>query len=52
MTLFDGLRTRMERRARYVRTVHELEALSHDTARDLNIAPGDARRIARQAVYG
>lgn len=51
MTLFDTLRSRMERRARYRRTVHALEAMGADVHRDLNIAPEDIHRIARHAVY-
>lgn len=52
MTLFSGLRTRVEQHARYRRTLHELETMPENTARDLDIAPSDVRRIARQAVYG
>lgn len=52
MTLIDSFRSRMERRARYRRTVYELEAMGAEVQRDLNIAPGDIRRIARHAVYG
>lgn len=52
MALFDTLRNRMGRRARYLRTVQELEAMGSGVQRDLNIAPEDIRRIARHAVYG
>lgn len=40
------------KRAAYLRTVHELETMPLDVALDLDIYRGDARRIARAAVYG
>jgi uncharacterized protein YjiS (DUF1127 family) len=52
MSLFSEIRTSMQKRAKYRATVRELESLDGTVARDLDIAPGDIRRIARQAVYG
>ena len=48
MNILNGLK----KRAAFYRTVRELETLSPDVARDLNIYPGDARSIAYQTVYG
>ena len=50
--LFSTLRDTIEKRARYRHTVAELRALPLDVALDLDIYPGDAERIAAQAVYG
>ena len=50
--LFSTLRDTFEKRARYHRTVAELRALPLDIALDLDIYPGDAERLAAQAVYG
>ena len=50
--LLNQLQDALKKRAAYVRTKAELEALPLDTALDLDIYPGDAERIARQAVYG
>ena len=51
-TLFDKLALRIRKHAEYRRTVDALEKLPLDVALDLDIFPGDARRIARRAVYG
>lgn len=54
--MFDyiqSLRIALDRHARYVRTRREIEALPTEFAvEDLGIYPGDADRIAREAVYG
>jgi hypothetical protein len=50
--LVTRIRQIAEKRARYQRTVAELKALPLDVALDLDIYPGDAERIARDAVYG
>ncbi|MCR8549680.1 hypothetical protein M4578_17765 [Salipiger sp. P9] len=50
--LYQSLKARLGRRARYRRTLRELRALPLDTALDLDIYRGDARRIASEAVYG
>ncbi len=53
MTSFmTRIRAAMERRRRYNRTVREIARLPLDTALDLDLHCGDARRIARRAVYG
>ena len=38
--------------AEYRRIVNEIEGMSVREANDLGIAPSDARRIAREAIYG
>ncbi len=52
MTLFENLADRARKRALYRQTVAELQALPTDTALDLDIYQGDAKKIARRAVYG
>jgi hypothetical protein len=52
MTVIEQLKSAAAKRAAYHRTVAELEAMPLEVALDLNIYRGDARRIARQAVYG
>lgn len=52
MTVFSHFRSAVQRRAAYRRTRNELRKLPLDVALDLDIYPGDADRIARQAVYG
>ena len=42
----------LKKRAMYARTVRELRNLPTDTALDLDIYPGDAKRLAQRAVYG
>jgi uncharacterized protein YjiS (DUF1127 family) len=50
--LMTRIRETARRRARYVRTVHELRTMPLDVALDLDLDRADARRIARAAVYG
>lgn len=51
--LFTDLRVAAQKRAAYNRTVAELSAVSPQLAlEDLGFFPGDARAMARQAVYG
>ncbi|MBP1805984.1 hypothetical protein [Rubellimicrobium aerolatum] len=52
MTLFTRLRSAMEKRAAYRRTLAELRGVPSYLADDLAIYPGDAERLAHQAVYG
>ena len=53
MTSFvTQLRNAAAKRSAYHRTVAEISALPLNTALDLDIYPGDARKIARKAVYG
>jgi hypothetical protein len=47
-SIMNHLRTR----AAYRRTVTELRSLPLDTALDLDLYHGDAKTIARRAVYG
>ncbi len=52
MTLFTQLRAAVRKRAAYARTLHELRGIPEALAEDTGIYPGDARRLARKAVYG
>lgn len=52
MSLFTHLRAAVRRHAEYQRTLSELRAIPAAMAEDIGIFPGDARRIARSAVYG
>ncbi|MEM1386920.1 MAG: hypothetical protein AAF748_01890 [Pseudomonadota bacterium] len=52
MTFFNRLRDAQAKRRLYNQTVAELESMPRDVALDLGIAQEDARRIAREAVYG
>lgn len=52
MTLIHDIQTRLAKRRAYLRTRNEIANLPLDVALDLDIYPGDADRIARQAVYG
>ena len=52
MSLITHLRSAMEKRAAYRRTLNELRGIPAHLADDLNLQPGDAERLARQAVYG
>lgn len=51
-TMFDRFATSMRKRADYRRTVAAIQSLPLRVALDLDIFPGDAQRIARNAVYG
>ena len=46
------IRAAAARRRRYNQTVREIETMPIDVALDLDLYRGDARRIARRAVYG
>lgn len=52
MSLITSLRTAARKRAAYRRTLFELRGLDPALAEDVAIYPGDARRLAREAVYG
>lgn len=52
MPLFSRIRDAARKRAAYRRTVHELRGIPASLAEDLNIYPGDSKRLAREAVYG
>ncbi|MFV0360138.1 hypothetical protein [Tropicimonas sp.] len=51
MTLIETIREIVARRTRYNRTVRAIENMPLDVALDLDIHRGDARKIAREAVY-
>lgn len=51
-TLFDTIRDSAAKRRAFRRTLSEIRGLPLAVAQDLGINPGDAERIARQAVYG
>lgn len=52
MNLITRLRSMAAEQANYRRLRAEIAGLSHAEALDLGIFPGDADRIARQAVWG
>ena len=52
VTVIDMLKTSARNYAAYRETRDEIANLPLDIALDLNIYPGDADRIAREAVYG
>ncbi|SNR57465.1 hypothetical protein [Puniceibacterium sediminis] len=52
MNLLSSLQSRVAKRAEYRRTVKALRQMPLDVALDLEIHPGDAEKIAKQAVYG
>ena len=52
MSLITSLRAAASKRAAYRRTLFELRGIPASLAEDVAIFPGDARRLAREAVYG
>jgi uncharacterized protein YjiS (DUF1127 family) len=52
ITVIDMLKTAATNYARYRETRDEIANLPLDVALDLGIYPGDAEKIARDAVYG
>jgi uncharacterized protein YjiS (DUF1127 family) len=52
ITVIDMLKTAAANYARYRQTRDEIANLPLDVALDIGIYPGDAERIAREAVYG
>jgi uncharacterized protein YjiS (DUF1127 family) len=52
MSLLSQLRAAAQKRAAYRRTLNELRGVPAHLAEDLAIYPGDAKRLAREAVYG
>jgi uncharacterized protein YjiS (DUF1127 family) len=51
-SVFEMLKTAAVNYALYRQTRNEIANLPADIALDLGIYPGDAERIAREAVYG
>ena len=52
MQVIERLKTAARQRAAYNRTISELESMPLDVALDLDLYPGDFRKIAHRAVYG
>jgi uncharacterized protein YjiS (DUF1127 family) len=52
MTVIEKLMTAARKQALYRQTRDEIARMPTDVALDLGIYPGDADRIARQAVWG
>jgi uncharacterized protein YjiS (DUF1127 family) len=53
MSMIETLRSRLAKRAAYVRTRREIANLPAEFAiEDLGIVPSDANKIASRAVYG
>ncbi len=52
MSLISQLRTVLSRRSAYRSTLHALRGIPEALAEDTGIYPGDARRLAREAIYG
>ena len=52
LSVFELLKTAALNYSRYRQTRNEIANLPADIALDLGIFPGDADRIAREAVYG
>jgi uncharacterized protein YjiS (DUF1127 family) len=52
MTLLSNLRDAAQKHAAYRRTLNELRGVPAHLAEDLGIYPGDAKRLAREAIYG
>ncbi len=51
-TFIGKLRDNARKLSAYRRTVREIETMPADVADDLGISRHDARRIAREVVYG
>ncbi|MGR3501426.1 hypothetical protein [Pseudaestuariivita sp.] len=51
-SLYQKIAHSLDKRAKYNRTVAEIEAMPLDVALDLDIHRGDAHRLAHEAVYG
>ena len=52
MNVIAQFKDALEKRALYVKTRDEIAQLPLDVALDLDIYPGDAEKIAYDAVYG
>lgn len=52
MSLITSLRAAAQKRAAYRRTLFELQGIPASLSEDVAIFPGDACRLAREAVYG
>jgi uncharacterized protein YjiS (DUF1127 family) len=52
LNLIERLRAAVQTHARYRQTRDEIARMPPSVALDLGIYPGDAARLAREAVYG
>jgi len=52
MSVYQTVRTSLQKRAAYRRTKREIQSMSLDIALDLGIFREDAAKIASKAVYG
>lgn len=52
MFIISELRAAVHKHRAYRRTVFELRGIPTSLAEDVNVYPGDEKRLARQAVYG
>ncbi len=52
MNVIEKIRDARRKHAAYVRTRNEIARMPKEIGWDLNIFPGDAARIAHEAVYG
>ncbi len=52
MNIIAQFKDAVEKRALYIKTRDEIAQMPLDVALDLDIFPGDAERIAYDAVYG
>lgn len=52
MSLISQIRSAAQKRSAYRRTLFELRGIPNYLSEDLGIYPGDAKRLARKAVYG
>ena len=52
MSIVTTVRGALTKRRLYNRTVRELRSMPLDVALDLDLSRSDAKRTARQAVYG
>lgn len=52
MTVFDTVRTAVQKRVAYRRLKHELATMPQETAIDLGMFREDAGKVASKAIYG
>lgn len=52
MSLITQIRSALSRHSAYRTTLHALRGIDGRLAEDTGIYPGDARHLARSAVYG
>jgi hypothetical protein len=52
MNFIEKIQDARRKHAAYIRTRNEIARMPVEMGWDLNIFPGDAEKIAREAVYG